>query len=106
MQAIEQEGEGFEEFIGERAKQQIAKLKDNSSVRTFLAEPNVVAEWITYREKILTDEDRLIISNPARWSNHWLIILAEYEALLSITFTRIFHETQKIAANIKLPYLD
>jgi hypothetical protein len=106
LQALEQEEENFEEFIGERAKRHIEKLKDKSAVRTLLAEPNIVAEWIAYREKILTDKDRLIISNPARWSNHWLIILAEYEALLSMTSTRIFHEAQKIAANIKLPYLD
>lgn len=90
----------------ERILKMSEMLKSKKMHRTFISDPSIVAEWIAFSEKIVSEKDRLMFSNPSRWANYWEVILAEYQALLSLVSTKDFHKAEELAKHIHLPYLD
>lgn len=76
------------------------------SKRVLFSDVNCIAEWIAYRTKILSDKNRLILNNPARWTKYWEVKLAEFEALLSMVGSKEYSLASEIAKSLFLPYLD
>lgn len=107
----------FQEYIVEQSRVPQEKLEqpldsiiDTSEIedskRFIFSDVQQVAEWIAFRDKIYMEKDRLSISNPVRWVCHWMVKLAEFEALLSLVKRTDYGEAKKLAELVELPYLD
>lgn len=74
--------------------------------RIVLSSPEVASEWIAWRAKIESNQSRLEVSNPERWSNYWAARLAEYQALIEQLDQRTFKQASILAEDVALPPLD
>lgn len=107
----------FQEFIVQQARvsqeemeqplDELVNIKAiEDSKRVIFSDINEFSEWIALRDNILIEKDRLSVSNPARWVNHWMVKLAELEGLLSLVDAIDYSKAKVLAESVELPYLD
>jgi hypothetical protein len=115
---IKQKHVNFQNYIIEQSRKVLDKkvleeINDEDALndlgydkKVVFSDTKLVAEWIAYRSKINNEKNRLKLENPSRWELYWQVILAEYEALLSMVDSRNYAAAEEIAPNIELPFLD
>ncbi len=92
--------------VPERVELISSHLEQLEVNRIVLTDINLISEWIAFSNLIIKEKDRLILSNPSRWANHWEVILAEYQEFLSQVSTKDFKRAEEFAVTIELPIID
>jgi hypothetical protein len=98
-------GSGY--YCGDQENNCIEYLKctECEAKRVVFTDVNIVAEWLAWEARILTDKNRFEIENNERWCSYWEPKLVEYQTLISLSNESILNKARSMYKKIELPWL-